>query len=60
MNTYRAIAIEPGVWAIERLVDGVAVGLLTRRYEDESEAAYAVYELARQESGRELPANDNE
>ena len=59
MNTYKPVPIAGSKWAIEHTLDGVAQGLLSTVYVGKSDAAYAVYQLARREWARDHPVNDN-
>ena len=46
MNTYQPVELDPGRWAIERLVDGVSQGFTFGRYPDEAEATDMAYAFA--------------
>jgi hypothetical protein len=49
MNTYRAVHLESGRWAVEWSVDGVALANTVGIFYNEAEATFAAYELVRME-----------
>ena len=49
MNTYRAVQVESGRWAVQWLVDGKPHGFTLGSCADEAEACFMAYEFARME-----------
>lgn len=49
MNTYHAVQLDTGRWAVEWFAEGKSQGFLPGTYTSEAEAAFAAYELARRE-----------
>jgi hypothetical protein len=49
MNTYCAVPLESGRWAVEWSVDGIVHGLTFGTFDLKVEALFHAYELARME-----------
>jgi hypothetical protein len=49
MNAYRAVQLDTGRWAVERLTDGKPNGFAVGACKDEAEACILAYELSRAE-----------
>jgi hypothetical protein len=49
VNTYQAIELDSGLWAIERFVDGESHGFTLGRYEDKAAAIHFAKVYARME-----------
>jgi hypothetical protein len=49
VNTYRAVLLDSGRWAVEWSVDGIVHGLVYGTFETEDEARFCAYELALKE-----------
>jgi hypothetical protein len=49
LNTYRAVSVGTGRWAVEWSRDGTVIGRVFGSFDTEAEALFSVYELARME-----------
>jgi hypothetical protein len=49
LNTYRAVPLDSGQWAIAWSVGGIVHGLTLGTFDTHGEALFHVYELARME-----------
>ena len=49
MNTYRAVHLETGRWAVEWSVGGTVLANTSGTFDTEADAAFAAYALARDE-----------
>jgi hypothetical protein len=49
MNTYRAVQLDSGRWAVERLTDGKPNGFAVGACTDETEANILAYEFSKAE-----------
>ncbi len=50
LNTYRAVSIASGRWAVEWFLGDASMGLVVGTFDYEPEALFAVYTLARMEA----------
>jgi hypothetical protein len=49
MNTFKAVELDSGRWAVERFVNGESQGIMSGRYADKAEADYMIHVFARLE-----------
>jgi hypothetical protein len=55
MNTYRAVQLHTGRWAVQRLAAGIADGVEPGTYATEAEANLSVHDLSYAEFRRAFP-----
>jgi len=55
MNTYRAIQLYTGSWAVQRFVEGIADGVEPETYETEAQAKLAVHKRSYAEFMKAFP-----